>query len=187
MDQGHSHVMAARFSSRCVDCGEWISKGDLFRYDGKGHHYEACPTIVKANEPVYVPSTLPEPREPREPREGTYTVVSRTDRRTFRVRRQPLDRNFMPGRLIVSYLAGPDNEVDYVRFAHVSDGQLRVWKRFSSESDLVAMAKTLLDPEGAKAAGLAYAMESGNCYVCGRKLTVPASVCAGIGPVCARR
>jgi hypothetical protein len=30
-------------------------------------------------------------------------------------------------------------------------------------------------------------MESGNCYVCSRKLTVPASICAGIGPICAEK
>lgn len=35
--------------------------------------------------------------------------------------------------------------------------------------------------------GRLYAMESGNCWVCGRQLTTLESIEAGIGPVCAGR
>lgn len=123
-----------------------------------------------------------------EPREGTFTVVlANGERRTLKIRRQPADRDFMPGKLIVSYLSGSDNESAYTRFAHISDGRLFTWKRFKQESVLVLAANVLLDPESAANAGLAYAMESGRCCICGRKLTVPASISMGMGPECASR
>lgn len=35
--------------------------------------------------------------------------------------------------------------------------------------------------------GMAYALESNHCYRCGKLLTVPASINAGLGPDCASR
>jgi hypothetical protein len=40
---------------------------------------------------------------------------------------------------------------------------------------------------GAREASIAYGRELGVCGVCGRTLTVPESIAAGIGPVCAGR
>ena len=50
--------------------------------------------------------------------------------------------------------------------------QLEAWKIISS------------DPKGA---GEAYALESANCFRCGRKLTVPVSIHRGLGPECASK
>lgn len=43
---------------------------------------------------------------------------------------------------------------------------------------------TLKDP---KSAAIAYGIETGSCSCCGRELTDPASVSAGIGPICAKK
>lgn len=183
--------MASRYPGVCASCGQRFPEGTeiWYDFDARKATHVTCPERAATPAPVArpEPTPIPETEHADEPREGTYTVVMGGTHRTFKVRRQPEDRDFMPGRLLVSYLSGADNEGDYTRFAHIADGRLRVWKRFASDSLLARMAEVLLNPEAAKAAGLAYAMESGNCYVCGRKLTVPASICAGIGPVCSGR
>lgn len=43
---------------------------------------------------------------------------------------------------------------------------------------------TLADP---KAAAIAYGVQTGSCSCCGRELTDPASIAAGIGPICAKK
>lgn len=119
--------------------------------------------------------------------DGTYTVVfADGSYRTLRIRTQPEDSSFAPGKRIVSYLNGPDNYANYRGFAfYGDDGKIHVWKKFSAESKLIEAANILLqDPQKA---GLAYALESGNCYCCGKKLTVPASICAGLGPICQKK
>ena len=117
--------------------------------------------------------------------EGLYTVtLGDGTRRTFRVRTRQAGP--LIGKRIISYLGGPDNEQDYVGFAFLSDGDTRIsiWKKFQN-SDLEKYAVVLLaDP---KAAGEAYAMESGRCYRCNRVLTVPASIHRGMGPECAQK
>lgn len=126
-------------------------------------------------------------------RDGYYTVVFETGQpssggspdyvpshRTIRVR--TVSTGNLAGRTVVSYLAGPNNESDYVGFGFLSGTELGLWKRFQDESELVdAVAILVEDPE---AAGRGYAAESGNCYVCGRTLTDPQSIDLGIGPIC---
>ncbi|MDE1971441.1 MAG: hypothetical protein KGI50_07750, partial [Patescibacteria group bacterium] len=65
------------------------------------------------------------------------------------------------------------------------------WKRFravNSEQRLkritAAVQRILDDPQGT---GLAYALKETKCCRCGRDLTVPASIHAGLGPGCARK
>jgi len=121
---------------------------------------------------------------------GYYTVVfdaERDDRITIRVRPHWEEEKARKGDLVAAYLAGPDNTSDYVGFAfltpHAEKRMWNVWKRFSSNERL-AHALEVLHTAGPEAAGLEYAMRSGNCYRCGRVLTVPASICRGLGPVC---
>ncbi len=126
-------------------------------------------------------------------RDGYYTVVFETaqpssggspdyvpSHRTIRVR--TVKTGNLAGKTVVSYLAGPNNESDYVGFGFLSGSELGLWKRYRDESELVdAVAILVEDPE---AAGRGYAAESGNCYVCGRTLTDPESIDLGIGPIC---
>jgi len=89
----------------------------------------------------------------------------------------------MPGRQIVAYLSGSDNESSYTSFAHIdAEGHVRVWKKHSSNASLAEAVKVLVgDPQ---AAAMAYALQSGNCYVCGRTLTTPESLTRGCGSIC---
>lgn len=140
------------------------------------------------------PAPAPEPVEfP----EGYFTVVIEEHRRlsdgdsiavthqTFRVQRQPEDDSFMPGKVIVAFLSGPDNTANYTSFAHIGEGgELCIWKRFRDDYYLTTVARVLLDrdPDSSREA---YAIESGRCSLCHRLLTDPDSIERGMGPVCA--
>jgi hypothetical protein len=89
---------------------------------------------------------------------------------------------------IAGYLAGPDNESDYVNFAFVEGGQVRAWSRFKGGYQRQANAAAVIagTPDRADLA-LAYAQASGRCARCGRTLTVPASLHRGFGPDCAAK
>jgi hypothetical protein len=118
---------------------------------------------------------------------GTYTVVwGSGDRRTIRLGKGFKDR---PETQIASFLSGSDNESDYTGFATVTGQNVAVWKRFRDGDTLItkALEFVLKKPEDAATYGMAYAMESGNCYRCGRTLTVPASIHRGLGPECAKK
>ena len=120
--------------------------------------------------------------------EGTYTVIFEdASYRTLRIERQSESAKFMPGRLVVSYLSGSDNESSYTGFANVGpdDKTIKVWRKHEANTSLIEAARVLAgDP---KAAAMAYAKESGRCYKCDRTLTTPESIEAGIGPVCSER
>lgn len=209
--QGSGRVMAARYDGRCADCGGAIHAGDTIRFDGKPHHSPACPQreetvdekVARWNaDPRW--DTLAQREQERETsiaqslehttpadptpsklaiREGVFTVVSGSERRTFRVHTPKMGN--LAGKTILQYLSGSDNTSDYTGFAFVTSTGIAVWKRFQADTTLVRLARVLLDPKSAAEAGLAYAMESGNCCKCGRTLTVPASIAMGMGPVCA--
>lgn len=121
---------------------------------------------------------------------------------TLRVRTQPVDSSFKPGDQVVGYLVGSDNESDYVSFAHVTtrpatatpqaspiNPQFAVWHRFKrslikGHEPHVLLQVLLASPiKHAQSFGL----KSKRCSCCGRTLTVPSSIAAGIGPVCAAR
>ena len=119
--------------------------------------------------------------------EGRFTVqFENGDYKTIRVRRQDEDATFMPGRLVLSYLSGSDNDSDYTSFAHVDEGgNTRVWKKYRQNSSLIEALKVLVGSP--TAAREAYAEQSGCCSRCGRTLTVPTSLHAGLGPECAKK
>jgi Family of unknown function (DUF6011) len=121
--------------------------------------------------------------------DGFYTIVMDGDHkhRTFRLRTQADDEHFAPGRQILGFLAGSDNESDYVNFAFIVDGEIKLWSRFRHGYDnVIASARYLISGDH-QAAGRAYARESKNCYICNRLLTTVESIAAGIGPTCASR
>lgn len=116
--------------------------------------------------------------------DGFYTVVTGNTHRTFRVRTNEPDSNFAPGRQVIGFLSGPDNSSDYINFAFVGNERIFPWKRFSTGYDHILAAARYLVQGDQEAAGRMYAMQSGNCYRCGRTLTTPESIELGIGPTC---
>lgn len=135
------------------------------------------------------PASAPASRPARQIREGRYTVVNREtgNHRTYLITRQAPDDDFMPGRLIVALLDGPDNEADYTSVGVVSERGDRVWlwKRLRDSPSLLSDVAVLEgDPD---ACAGAYATESGNCPRCGKVLTHPASIYSQIGPTCSEK
>jgi hypothetical protein len=125
------------------------------------------------------------------PRIGTFTVVMGTERRTIRIKKHWDAAEASKGTLVASYLSGQDNEADYKGFAFITArGKAMIWKKYRNggRSALIISALSFLLQSGDyEGAGLAYALESGNCYRCGRLLTVPASINRGLGPECAKK
>lgn len=121
--------------------------------------------------------------------DGTYTVVREDGYETIKVRTGKTGH--WEGRKIISYLAGPDNEADYVSFGELERGEVKVWKKYQTETmrSKVRAAEFLVrgSSEDVAKAGHQYALVSGRCYKCGRTLTVPASINRGLGPECAKR
>lgn len=122
---------------------------------------------------------------------GTYTIVLNEagDYRTLRLVDAPEQYNMRKGTQIAQYLSGPDNESSYTGFAFVTGTKVNLWKKFDARksADMIKALNVLLNADRAQqmTLGEAYAIESGNCFVCGRKLTVPTSLHRGMGPKCA--
>lgn len=126
---------------------------------------------------------------------GRITIENRAsgDYRTFQIKTQPKDSNFMPGLRLVSLLTGADNENDYETFGILQPtGVITLWKSKRTPA-YFAFCSLLLDRSygenmrSVKAPlGYAYHYE-GRCRVCNRALTTPESISSGIGPVCSGR
>lgn len=119
------------------------------------------------------------------PKTGGYRTIELTDADTEKF------SNLPKGTQIVGYLAGPDNATDFVGFGFVKGATFQAWKRFADEDsipDWKAAIKFLLSGKANAAdAAHAYAIKSGRCSMCQRKLTVPASLHQGFGPICAEK
>ena len=122
--------------------------------------------------------------------EGTYTVVLDSDDYvTIRVQTEA----WCEGKVVASFLCGSDNESSYKGFGFVNGGRINVWSKFRSAQRIVTAAQLLIegDVDAAHEEFLdraeAYAMASGRCMRCHRKLTVPSSLHRGLGPDCAGR
>lgn len=118
---------------------------------------------------------------------GTYTItgVHETEWVTLRLIDCPWD-DVEPGTQLAQFLSGSDNEHDFTGFAFVRGRTMQVWSRFTDTARVQDALRVLLDP-GAQPSeyGLQYALQTGRCCKCNRKLTVPASLHMGMGPVCA--
>lgn len=139
--------------------------------------------------------------------EFTFANDGTGQRRTFRLQTMPADAEFAPGARVVSVLTGPDNERDYRGFAFVVEGDvgLALWRRFKDDPEFLAYV-AMMEAYFLKAcrrgfkrsdnsegldhvpSGNRYSVsESRRCVRCGRLLTTPESIAAGIGPVCAEK
>lgn len=121
--------------------------------------------------------------------DGYYTIVTETGEHvTLRLRTAIVnpqsDLKLPAGAQVAAYLAGPDNETAYQRFAWVFGSKPQVWKRYRDDSRIVRALSALLSGDY-KEFGMAFALESNHCCRCGKRLTVPASINRGLGPDCA--
>lgn len=121
---------------------------------------------------------------------GTFTVewLTQNRRRTFKLTRSTAQS--ARGRLAVMYLAGPNNEGDYVRCGWVGGGQFYPGKTVGSQitsdvNDFLAVRRDALtgEPERRTAADIRL-LPSTHCLRCGRTLTAPESILSGLGPEC---
>lgn len=135
------------------------------------------------------------------PTDGTYTYVSGSgDYRVVRFN-TPQTKDHQPGKYTwVSYQYGPDNDTEFAGCARITNLELSMWKRAhlkgdckvplteAQQADLVEAIVFIcsLDKDDLLRSGEAYALRSGNCFRCGRTLTVPSSISAGLGPICAK-
>lgn len=130
---------------------------------------------------------------------GTYTVAFLEGTRVT-VKIQSLDAEeldgwdfyakggYTAGSMKIKVLTGPDNENSYTCIGvQKQDGTMKFWKKAANYERATDAVQALLDPETAKTAGYEYAVKSSRCYRCNHKLTVPASICAGLGPDCASK
>src|SRR5690606_18285410 len=76
------------------------------------------------------PRQLELPVEPTfEVADGIYTI-ERPDGDYFTFRIRTATSGNMKGKRMVGYLAGPDNEIDFVNFGFMTEDGVRVWRRF---------------------------------------------------------
>lgn len=184
-----------RYPGRCSECKQLIPAGKgMIERNGQGGwdvlHFGQCPLPIEPPKPspvVQVDAVASVP-------DGTYTVIFSDDSyKTLRLLTQRENATFKPGQQLIAFLSGSDNEHDYTRVGHVDvletetgvSYQPRIWRRHAGNTSLVEAVKVLFnDP---KAAAQAYAERSHRCARCGRTLTVPASLYAGVGPECSRK
>lgn len=119
---------------------------------------------------------------------GWYTVLidgDPNDYVTIRLTDAPDHFNAAAGTQIAAYLNGPDNTSDYAGFAFVYGDSARPWKKAQHLTRQIRALGTLISADPMVAAA-EYVKRSNRCFVCNRPLTTPASIAAGIGPVCAK-
>lgn len=147
--------------------------------------------------PVQAPEAPEAPATPVTPHveDGIYTVVldETGTYRTLRFKAVDAEAqrkyNVPEGTQIISYLSGDDNDNSYTGFAYAFGTKLQVWRKFGKAAELQVAARFMLEADKAARAdyGHAYALQSGRCYRCNRRLTVPASIHRGLGPDCAEK
>ncbi len=124
-----------------------------------------------------------------------FTLRSRRTgtRFTYRVARPKRARENNEDFWYVSLLNGPDNESNYTYMANLKrNGTLRMWTndkcRVGQDAPSYIAFKYMLEKlmQGVTLENMEIWHE-GRCGRCGRRLTVPESVAAGIGPECAGR
>lgn len=105
--------------------------------------------------------------------------------RTFQIKTVTNEDSGLRGKRIVSLLTGPNRESfeDWTGFGFATKDGVKVWGRFKGGAH-EKMARILENVEAGLEFGLKYHF-TGRCRVCNRQLTNPASIRAGIGPICA--
>lgn len=146
------------------------------------------PEDYEAYDPQY---NAPAPAAPIE--NGTYTVVfgDESDRITLRISDPKWMTENPDSVQAVAYLYGPDNSNDYKGIGFLKSHGVAIWRSvrptISAEFEArINEALRIIGDSDQAELREAYALRSGRCARCGRKLTVPASIHRGVGPECAK-
>ena len=109
---------------------------------------------------------------------------------TYRVSRPAASPGVSVPPLFVALLTGPDNTANYTYAGVLEAGQVRLTRGSKLTAESVGL-KAINYVLGHVAAGRmppsTTIRHEGKCGCCGRKLTVPSSIDAGIGPECAKK
>lgn len=120
---------------------------------------------------------------------GTFTVVNKAKgtHRTFKIKRQASDADFMPGKRILSVLTGGNDWSSYKSIGFLYDNQdavgVRVWNKLKG-TQWAVLAKFVEKMDRFIETGKVEVQWSATCRRCNRPLTNPESLAAGIGPEC---
>jgi hypothetical protein len=126
---------------------------------------------------------------------GIYTLVyGNGEYRTLRIESKLMNPTDTEEKTILSRKSGKSSAAlgKYEGIAFLTkDNRVMLWKRFKAEFDQTRLGR-LQDAvnriaKNPKEAGMAYAIHEDCCCRCGRELTVPASIHAGMGPDCAEK
>lgn len=175
------------YGGRCADCGEWVEAeaGVRVRTDGKwgaAHRTGECPEEIEEAEGGRI--ELTEAQIDQLPTGYATVELTSGDWRTFRIRIRKETARRHPGALEISYLAGRNNEGDYMPLGVIADSALICRKVIHADGMRDALAVLLADPAAAQ---LGWTLQSGCCNRCGRTLTVPTSLHNGRGPECVNK
>ncbi len=126
---------------------------------------------------------------------GTYTIVNpRTGgHRTVRISDDDFAWMQTPpaaGTRIVAAMTGADNERSFTGMGTLSPaGVLTIWRKQAHRADFVAALNWIVKNGAGREVefGKAYAIRSGKCFLCNRKLTTPHANAHGYGSDCAEK
>jgi hypothetical protein len=124
---------------------------------------------------------------------ATLTVVSKKtgERFTIKIHQPDPDENGRPAPFIVGLLSGPDNTADYRYMGLLKNDGVRLTakSRISTKAPSVQGLTWLVRhvANGSFPGDKIELWHEGRCCRCGRPLTVPSSIAAGIGPDCAEK
>jgi len=108
-----------------------------------------------------------------------------TNGKHFTYRLSSVRRGALDGKRIVELMIGPDNEHSFKAWGFIDeDARIRMWKRFQGSE---AYKKHRLLLMGKAQEHVECWLQAGRCLKCGRVLTNPESIVAGVGPVCGGR
>lgn len=188
-------TIISKFNGVCRNCETPFQAGDEIKWKPGCAVHPACEASMPTETEF---KAQPQPKVKNLPRipDGTYTVVF-NDGTHQTIKFEIPKKGVFEGRRIASFLSGPDNETHFKGFAFIKDNnELVCWNSFQHYrvKDTVMQAVRVLyravkenGDEAFMQAGEEYALRSGKCSKCGRKLTVPASIHRGIGPECAKK
>jgi Family of unknown function (DUF6011) len=125
---------------------------------------------------------------------STVTLVSKKTgtRFTYRVRVAKSDTDAQSDLYFVGLLRGPNNENDYSYLGRIAKGRVYIGRKVPKPGDVGRDAPSAIafdymwqHLERGNIPPLLEIWHEGRCGRCNRKLTVPSSIAAGIGPECA--
>ena len=127
---------------------------------------------------------------------STVTLVSKKTgtRFTYRVRVAKSETDAQTDLYFVGLLRGPNNENDYAYLGRIAKGRVYIGRKVPKPGDVgrdapsaIAFDYAWQHLERGRIPDMLEIWHEGRCGRCNRKLTVPASIAAGIGPECAQK